>query len=145
MPERRRIGARRYPLPAGGPRASDDITGRRRHHTRLCATEGIGTSMDPPGSTNRRRGGDSAATLLLAGATGLVGGHVLELALADPRVESIVAPSRRDLRPHPKLRAPRVDFAQLPEEAAWWRADAVICALGTTMKNAGSRGAFHRV
>lgn len=89
--------------------------------------------------------GDREATLLLVGATGLVGRHVLELALADPRVKAIVAPGRRDLPPRRKLHAPRVDFDRLPEDAPWWRADAVICALGTTMKKAGSRGAFQRV
>ena len=83
--------------------------------------------------------------LLLAGATGLVGRHVLELALADARVEAVVAPVRRPLLDHPKLLAPTVDFERLPEDAAWWRADAAICALGTTMRAAGSKDAFRRV
>lgn len=94
--------------------------------------------MDPLASTRN-------ATLLLVGATGLVGRHVLELALADARVDAIVAPVRRDLPSHRKLRSPRVDFDQLPADAPWWRADAVICVLGTTMKKAGSREAFRRV
>lgn len=38
-----------------------------------------------------------------------------------------------------------VDFEQLPADAVWWAADAVICALGTTMKLACSRAAFRRV
>ena len=83
--------------------------------------------------------------LLLAGATGLVGRHVLDLALADARVEAVVAPVRRPLLDHPKLLAPTVDFEHLPEDAAWWRADAAICALGTTMRAAGSKDAFRRV
>lgn len=83
--------------------------------------------------------------LLLIGATGLVGRHVMELALADPRIGAVVVPSRRALPEHPKLQSPRVDFDHLPEDAAWWRADAVICALGTTMRAAGSREAFRRV
>lgn len=83
--------------------------------------------------------------LLLVGATGLVGRHVLNLALADERVTQVVAPVRRPLPAHPRLLAPRVDYEQLPEEAAWWQADAVICTLGTTIKVAGSRQAFHRV
>jgi uncharacterized protein YbjT (DUF2867 family) len=83
--------------------------------------------------------------LLLIGATGLVGRHVMELALADPRIGTVVAPSRRALPEHPKLQSPRVDFDHLSEDAAWWRADAVICALGTTMRAAGSREAFRRV
>ena len=57
--------------------------------------------------------------LLLAGATGLVGGHVLAQALADPRIDAVVAPVRRALPAHPKLLAPTVDFEALPEEAPW--------------------------
>ena len=85
------------------------------------------------------------SSLLLVGATGLVGRCVLEQALADPRVGAIVAPSRRELPTHPKLSAPAVDFKRLDADAAWWRADAVICTLGTTMRTAGSQAAFRRV
>ena len=83
--------------------------------------------------------------LLLIGATGLVGRHVLDRALADPRVGSVTAPVRRDLPAHPKLSAPRLDFEALPEAAAWWRADAAICAFGTTIRAAGSQDAFRRI
>lgn len=83
--------------------------------------------------------------LLLVGATGLVGSHVLRLALADDRIDGVVAPSRQELPGHPKLQAPVVDFEQLPEDAPWWRADAIICTLGTTMSKAGSKDAFRRV
>lgn len=83
--------------------------------------------------------------LLVVGASGLVGSHVLKRALADERISEIVAPSRRALTGHPKLVVPVVDFAQLPSDADWWRADAVICALGTTMKQAGSKEAFRQV
>lgn len=83
--------------------------------------------------------------LILAGATGLVGRHVLALALGDARIERVVAPTRRALPAHPRLEAPVVDFAALPPDAPWWHADAVICALGTTMKQAGTREAFARV
>lgn len=83
--------------------------------------------------------------LLLVGATGLVGRHTLDLALADPRVASVVAPVRSALPAHPKLSSPRVDFDRLDQSASWWRADAVICTLGTTMRTAGSPAAFRRV
>lgn len=83
--------------------------------------------------------------LLLVGASGLVGSHVLQRALADERISEVVAPVRRALAEHPKLFAPLVDFDQLPADAPWWQADAVICTLGTTMKLAGSREAFRRV
>lgn len=83
--------------------------------------------------------------LLLVGSTGLVGRHVLELALADERVTEVVAPVRRALPAHPRLSAPCIDYRQMPEDADWWRADAVICTLGTTMKVAGSQAAFREV
>lgn len=83
--------------------------------------------------------------LLLAGATGLVGSHVLAQALADPRIDAVIAPTRRALAAHPKLLAPTVDFEVLPEEAPWWAADGAISALGTTIGKAGSQDAFRRV
>ncbi|WP_159912600.1 NAD(P)H-binding protein [Pantoea sp. 18069] len=84
--------------------------------------------------------------LLLAGASGLVGSHVLRLALADERITQVTAPVRRALPlTHAKLLAPVVNYDALPEGAAWWQADAVVCTLGTTMKAAGSEAAFRRV
>lgn len=83
--------------------------------------------------------------LLVAGATGLVGGFVLAQALKNPAVAKVVAPTRRPLPPHPKLENPLVDFDKLPADASWWRVDAVICALGTTQRQAGSKEAFRRV
>ncbi len=83
--------------------------------------------------------------LLLAGATGLVGGHVLAQALVDRRIDAVIAPVRRALPAHPKLLAPTVDFEALPEGASWWAADAAICALGTTIGKAGSQEGFQRV
>ncbi len=85
------------------------------------------------------------ATLLLVGATGLVGREVLRLALADSRVSRVIAPTRRALPAHSHLENPLVDFDALPADAAWWRADAVICTLGTTIKKAGSQEAFRKV
>nr|WP_267874091.1 NAD(P)H-binding protein [Massilia soli] len=81
----------------------------------------------------------------MAGATGAVGGHVLRLALADARVGVVVAPTRRPLTAHPKLVNPMPDFDALPEQADWLAVDAVICALGTTIKAAGSQAAFAAV
>lgn len=84
-------------------------------------------------------------SLLLVGATGAVGRQVLALALADPRIEQVVAPTRRPLPSHAKLVNPVIDFAHLPVEAPWWKVDAVICALGSTIKAAGSQAAFAAV
>jgi uncharacterized protein YbjT (DUF2867 family) len=84
-------------------------------------------------------------TVMLVGATGLVGRAVLRQAQDDARVDRIVALSRRGLPPHPKLDNPLVDFDRLPAEAPWWAVDSVICTLGTTIRTAGSQEAFRRV
>ena len=84
--------------------------------------------------------------VLHVGATGLVGRLVLARLLDVSAVARIVAPTRRALgSAHPKLHNPVIDFEALPEAAEWWAVDAVICTLGTTLADAGSRDAFRRV
>ena len=84
--------------------------------------------------------------VLHVGATGLVGRLVLARLLDASAVARIVAPTRRALgSAHPKLHNPVIDFEALPEAAEWWAVDAVICTLGTTLADAGSRDAFRRV
>lgn len=78
--------------------------------------------------------------LLIAGPTGLIGARALDRALADPRVQSATALTRRSLdRRDPKLDQRLVDFAAM---APLPPADAALCALGTTMRRAGSKRAF---
>lgn len=85
-------------------------------------------------------------TIILAGATGVVGQAVLKLALADPQVGKVVALTRKPLPPQPKLLDQVIDFNQIPDTAPWWEnADAVICTLGTTIKIARTAEAFRRV
>ncbi|MFO0697437.1 MAG: oxidoreductase [Polyangiales bacterium] len=87
-----------------------------------------------------------ARTVLLAGATGLVGRHCLDELLADPGVARVVAPTRRPLGvTHPKLDNPVVDFDALEKALEGRTFDQAICCLGTTIKQAGSREAFRRV
>ena len=83
--------------------------------------------------------------VILAGATGLVGSHVLKLALASTEVDKVIALTRHPLPVHPKLLCVQVDYENLTGNAEWWHADAVICTLGTTIRNAGSPQAFERV
>ncbi len=83
--------------------------------------------------------------LILLGSTGLVGSHVLELATANPAVEAITAPQRKATVERAKVYSPIVDFENLPVDAEWWKADALICALGTTQAAAGSKEKFYRV
>ena len=81
--------------------------------------------------------------VLLAGATGLVGGLLLQTLLADPTVSEVHALSRRGLAiSHPKLRVLLVDFKNLPMLP---QADELYLALGTTIKVAGSQEAFRAV
>ncbi|KAB7768603.1 NAD(P)H-binding protein [Xanthomonas maliensis] len=83
--------------------------------------------------------------VLLAGATGLVGKHALQQLLADARCTGVVAVTRRPLaQTHAKLRNHVIDFERLDNWTAP-RMEAAICALGSTMKQAGSREAFYRV
>ena len=81
--------------------------------------------------------------VLLAGATGLVGGLILQALLADQTVSEVHALSRRPLSVrHPKLQFHVVDFSHLP---ALPQVDEVYLALGTTMKVAGNQAAFRAV
>ena len=84
-------------------------------------------------------------TVLILGATGQVGQALLQLALQHPEISRVVAPTRRPLPAHAKLDNPLVNFESLPEDAAWWRADLTLCALGTTLRQAKSRAGFYRV
>lgn len=82
-------------------------------------------------------------TAVIAGATGLVGGRCLAHLLDDERVGRVVALVRRPLAlAHPKLTARTVDFAALSADAIPKDVDDAFCALGTTMKQAGSQEAF---
>lgn len=82
---------------------------------------------------------------VIAGATGLVGRHCLEILLADPAYGRVVALTRRSFDvQHPKLSEDEVSFDNLaayPEIPC----DVAFCALGTTIRKAGSREAFRRV
>ena len=95
--------------------------------------------------------GLSPPRILLAGATGLVGGLVLKRLLADAAFKgTIIAPTRRGLAiKDARLLAPVLDFSlgdedfgQALEAAAPGPIDTYVCCLGTTMRAAGSREAF---
>ncbi len=89
------------------------------------------------------RATDGSGTVLLAGATGLVGGHCLSL--ASDAYDAVVAVTRRPLAtPSPRVRDLVTELDQLPGHPPV-PARAGLCALGTTMARAGSREAFRRV
>jgi uncharacterized protein YbjT (DUF2867 family) len=85
---------------------------------------------------------------LLAGATGLVGRECLLLLAADETVTQVRALARRALPaqgPDSRVSELRTDFEDLDAHPQWFKAGWVFCALGTTIKKAGSRKAFRRV
>jgi len=87
-------------------------------------------------------------TVLLLGATGLVGSHLLKGLLADDSCGKILVLSRSPIGARfdsTRLDARLVDFEQPAEWREQVAADQVICALGTTIRKAGSRRAFRRV
>lgn len=86
--------------------------------------------------------------VLLAGATGLVGREVNRLLAEDPGVARVTALVRRALPEgarHPLLREAIVDFDALDRDPTLFAVDRVVCALGTTIRQAGSQDAFRRV
>lgn len=88
----------------------------------------------------------SARTALLLGATGLVGGHCLEMLLQDEHYTHVETVGRRPAaRVHRKLKQHVIDFKTLKVQTNQIKADDVFCCLGTTIKNAGSREAFRKV
>jgi len=83
-------------------------------------------------------------TAILAGATGLIGGHLLHHLTASADYPRVIALSRRPIPQHANLETRIVNFDSLsPADSTG--ADVVFCALGTTIKKAGSQEAFRRV
>jgi uncharacterized protein YbjT (DUF2867 family) len=82
-------------------------------------------------------------TVLVAGASGLVGREILQGLLADESVATVHSVGRRELPlAHPKLTQHQVDFKALPALPGVGEA---FIALGTTIKVAGSQQAFRAV
>lgn len=80
--------------------------------------------------------------VLITGATGLIGGHLLRMLIDEPQISHIVAATRRPISPMNKVTNPHDPqlsdaLTQLTEPL-----DTVFCCLGTTMREAGSKEAF---
>ena len=87
-------------------------------------------------------------TVLLAGATGLIGSQILQGLVWDEDVGEVRVLVRRPLDRAlvgPKVRELVADFDALDAHPEWFRVDQVFCALGTTIRQAGSEEAFRRV
>jgi uncharacterized protein YbjT (DUF2867 family) len=85
-------------------------------------------------------------TALVAGASGLVGGHLLKLLLADGGYAHVITLGRRPVATrHPQLDQRIVDLGALETLTDFPQADDVFSCLGTTLKAAGSQMAFRKV
>lgn len=88
----------------------------------------------------------SGKTAILIGATGLVGGHCLNLLLQSPDYGRVIAVSRRPVPvKHKKLRRVETSFDQLGAALENVQADDAFCCIGTTIRQAGTKAEFHKV
>src|SRR5271167_1048168 len=84
--------------------------------------------------------------VLILGATGLVGHSALVQAVTHLAINQVVAPTRKPLPANGKLMNPVSEQLELLfPDVLTWGIDAVICALGTTSRKAGSKEAFRQV
>ena len=83
---------------------------------------------------------------LFAGASGFVGGYLLQYLLETPEVGRIFAISRRPLgREHPRLANRIVQFDKLQSQLQGITCQVALCCLGTTRHQAGSEEEFRKV
>jgi len=83
---------------------------------------------------------------LLAGSTGLVGGHVLDALLDAPDFSRVYAVTRRPLgREHVRIANRIVQFDRLEAQLKGTVCTDAFCCLGTTIAEAGSQQEFRRV
>ncbi len=85
-------------------------------------------------------------SVLLVGATGLVGRSLLPLLLCSRDYQRVVVLARRELDlKDPKLETVVTDFSRIPSLREKFAVDDVFSALGTTIRKAGSQPAFYEV
>lgn len=87
-------------------------------------------------------------SVAVLGATGLVGRECVQLLLREPAFTRVTALSRRPVPPtsgDDKLQHAVIDFDDLDKSRDVFAASHVFCALGTTIKQAGSQERFREV
>ncbi|SEI73256.1 Uncharacterized conserved protein YbjT, contains NAD(P)-binding and DUF2867 domains [Azotobacter beijerinckii] len=82
--------------------------------------------------------------ILLAGATGLAGGHLLDRLLTEPTIARVLAPARQALAEHPRLENPQGRLAELLPRLTG-PVDTAFCCLGSTAEQAGTQEAFRAI
>lgn len=83
---------------------------------------------------------------IVIGATGLVGGHITKILLTDPLISKVQVFSRRPLSmSDDRLKVEVVDFEKMDSWKNNIRGDVLFSALGTTVKDSGTKAAQYRV
>ena len=82
---------------------------------------------------------------LVIGGTGLVGSHLLEQLDADKHFETIYALSRRPCATHSRIVNIVTDLDTVTGQEDFFNVDVVFCAIGSTIKKAGSQAEFRRI
>jgi uncharacterized protein YbjT (DUF2867 family) len=88
------------------------------------------------------------ADVLVVGSTGLIGGAFLNLIRHHPEAGKVIALARRsipDIEKAKHIQQKIIDFDKLAEYSQFFSAQTWVCALGTTIKKAGSKKAFRQV
>ena len=89
---------------------------------------------------------EASPSVLILGATGLVGAECVRQFAASPRFHRVVTLARRPLATTPpRVETHVIDFERLDDAAQHFRVSHIVCALGTTIKQAGSQERFRRV
>ena len=89
---------------------------------------------------------DEPKAALLAGASGLVGGYLLDALLEAGDFNRVYAVTRRPLtREHPRLANRTVQFDKLAAQLTGLTCHTAFCCLGSTIRAAGSQQAFRHV
>jgi len=85
-------------------------------------------------------------TAIVAGSTGLVGKHLVQILAKSHEYESVIALVRKGSNfIHEGVFTIEVDYDQLSDYSEDLKADDIFCCLGTTMKKAGSKDNFYKV
>ncbi|MCC6073688.1 NAD(P)H-binding protein [Pseudomonas sp. GCM10022188] len=79
--------------------------------------------------------------LLIYGASGLTGEHLLDRVLNEPTVQRVLAPTRRPLSAHPHLHNPRGNLLEILPQLEG-PVDAAFCCLGSPITQDSNETAF---